>query len=187
MPVAIEKTTGKIGVSLLNETFPVQLAGDSTHYQHIWNTILAFTRPAEKDRIDIDAPILLDIPNTLRVNGLPANTKYVRIGNDTTFLNYSALNSQFATGRFTPNESGWLALHDFPDIEINVSKTSSSLSIAAMRQFVQSNERYHSKLAETTVGSTESINGVSKKLPDWFWFGLILFCFAAVWIEGKLH
>jgi hypothetical protein len=187
MPVAVEKTTGKIGVSLLNESFPLQLSGDSVHYQHIWNTILAFTRPAEKDRIAIDAPILLDIPNTLRMNVSNTNLKFVRIGNDTTFLSYSALNSQSGTGRFTPNESGWLALHDFPDIEMNVSKTSPSLSIAAMRHFIQSNERYHSKLAETTVRSTELANGVRKKLPDWFWFGLILVCFTAVWIEGKLH
>jgi hypothetical protein len=186
IPVVVEKTTGKIGVSLLNETFPLQLAGDSTHYQHIWNTILAFTRPAEKDRIDIEAPVMLGIPTMLKMNGVPGRPKLVRIGNDITFLNYSALNSQSATGRFVPNESGWLALRDYPDIEINVQKTSPSLSIATMHHFVQSKERYHSELAETTVRNAESINAVSKKLPDWFWFGLMMVCFTAVWIEGKI-
>ncbi|MEO6285866.1 MAG: hypothetical protein ABIN80_28855 [Dyadobacter sp.] len=186
LPVAIEKTTGKIAVSLLNETFPLQLAGDSTRYQHIWNTILAFTRPAEKDRINIEAPVLLGIPTLLKIDGLAEHPKMVKIGNDTTFLGYSALNSQSATGRLTPTESGWIELRDYPGIEIHVQKTSPSLSIATMHHFVQSNERYHSKLAETTARNTESIYGISQKLPDWFWFGLILICFAAVWIEGKI-
>ena len=44
-PVAVEKTTGKVAVSFLNETFPTLLNGDSISYGNIWTSVIAAIHP----------------------------------------------------------------------------------------------------------------------------------------------
>jgi hypothetical protein len=186
IPVAIEKTTGKIGVSLLNETFPLQLAGDSLHYQNIWNTVLAFVRPSGKSNLEIQAPVIRGVSTALEMNGLPARPKFTRIGKDTAFLNYSAMNVQSAEAVFSPQESGWVTLPGYDDTEIYVENNFSLQYAFTMRALIRSSDFYHHKLSETSGNQKNPINGVPKKLPDWAWFAWVVICLAAVWIESKL-
>jgi hypothetical protein len=49
-PVAIQKTATKIGLSLISETFPLKLSGDSAAYERIWTSILTQLQPAFNDQ-----------------------------------------------------------------------------------------------------------------------------------------
>jgi hypothetical protein len=187
IPVAIEKTSGKVALSLLNQTFPLQLAGDSIRYQNIWNTILAFVRPSGKPGLTIQAPVMLGVRVQLKTNGLSDQMKRVTLGKDTVFLDYSAVNTRSATGNFLPQAPGWIAWNEEPGTEIYTEEHSPLHQIFATHDFIRASDFYQNKLTQAQGTQSKIINGIHKKLPDWAWFALIITFLAAVWIEGKLR
>jgi hypothetical protein len=65
LPVYIEKKEHKIGVSLMTETFPAKLSGDSVLYDRIWTEIMAaMSRP---DSLLVEGPVY-----AFQENGLPS-------------------------------------------------------------------------------------------------------------------
>nr|WP_295923303.1 hypothetical protein [uncultured Dyadobacter sp.] len=179
-PVLVEKTTGKIAVSLLNETFPLQLSGDSIAYGKVWNEILAWTRPASGPVIAWDAPVFKDLPVALHwnnFNGLPAS---VQIGSDTIGMTVSALNDRSATAYFRPRASGWLPVRDSLHTEVFAEDKSSVMQAAQMQDFVRSSNR------SNNANSADGQKTRSQRMPSWGWFALLMVCLTALWIEPKL-
>jgi hypothetical protein len=179
-PVVTEKTTGKIAVSLLNETFPMQLSGDSVSYGKLWNEILAYARPARASVIGWDAPVFESVPVTMHLNNFQTTPRSLTWGQDTIFTTTSALNSRSASATFIPHKSGWLALNDSLQTELYVQDYSPLRYAARMRHFIQSTQ-------ELNAGAgIKDETQPTRKFPDWVWFTWLMLCLAAVWVEPKL-
>ncbi|MCE7062012.1 hypothetical protein [Dyadobacter sp. CY343] len=179
-PVAVEKRGGKVAVSLLNETFPMQLAGDSVGYQKIWHKILAYLRPPQESNVNIVAPVIAGAKSHIEISNSKRN-KLVNWGSDSLFTTGSPFNEKTKNGIFIPSTVGWVALEDSLNTEVLVEKSSDYVKTAQVRDFVAAYERQLSGL-ERTKGKIKSIH---TRLPDWFWFTLILICFTALWVEAK--
>lgn len=189
-PVYVQKNSGKIGVSLLNETFPLLLNGDSLAYEQVWNRIIAAVRPVPKVNVVSQAPVFRHVRTDIEINDFPANPKMLSVGSDTVYLNYSAINTQSGRGSFDPQESGWLPIHDVPPLEMYVARGKSGdeeFDIKATETFLKKYNGLRSKRIDDMPGNGQLSNaGVKQKLPAWVWLALILVCLSAVWIERKV-
>lgn len=179
-PVVTEKTNGKIAVSLLNETFPLQLSGDSIVYGKVWNEILAYTRPAQASVTRWDAPVVENVPVTLHLNNFQPVPQSLTLGRDTISTVISALNERSATATFLPVQDGWLALHDSLQTELYVQDYSPLRYASRMQHFIHSTQK-----TDATAGPKDDA-GATRKLPGWAWFTWLMLCLAALWIEPKL-
>lgn len=188
-PFAVLKTTRNIGISLLNETFPLQLAGDSLAYQKIWNVLMASIRPLSKSNIELTAPVFQGLKSQVDLNNFQKQVQMLGIGTDTLFPVTSALNPRSANAIFKPVKSGWIALNDTLQTEVYVEDQLVNMeryNTALIRDFVKSYNIYREKLTANALGPNTKTNGVHRKLSDWMWFGLLMCCLLAVWIESKL-
>jgi hypothetical protein len=181
-PVLAEKANGRIVVSLLNETFPLQLAGDSVGYQRIWNEILALARPVPDSNASWTAPLVKGIQHELRWNNFPKLPASVRIGNDTVFSTPSALNSASVTASFRPFESGWVKVSEPEEAEMYVQETSGFVNALRMEELVKSAKPLNARVADVAKLPAKT----PIRLPDWAWYAILMVVFAAVWIEQKL-
>jgi len=179
-PVITEKTTGKIAVSLLNETFPMQLSGDSIAYGKVWNEILAYARPAQAPVIEWDAPVFRNVPVTVHLNNFRPVPRFLTVGKDTVSTVTSALNDRSASAAFLPARSDWQSLHDSLNTEVYVQDYSPLRYASRMQHFIQSTQELSS--ATGMKGNWVS----TRKLPGWAWFTWLMLCLAALWIEPKL-
>ena len=179
-PVAVEKRAGKVVVSLLNETFPMQLSGDSVGYQKVWSQILAYLRPAQENGIDIVAPVIAGSQIQIELNNVKPDTNLLKWGADTLFATPSAFNENAKKGALIPATSGWIALVDSLNADVFVEETS-DFANTQVRDFVNTYDTQLSRLN----GDRESSKSVTARLPDWFWFALLVACFGALWIEAK--
>ncbi|KAA0992492.1 hypothetical protein [Dyadobacter aurulentus] len=180
-PVAVEKRTGKVAVSLLNETFPMQLAGDSMGYQKVWGQILAYLRPVQENGIGIVAPVIAGSQNQIELNNVKPGGNLLKWGADTLFTAPSPFNENAKNGALIPATSGWISLGDSLNAEVFVEETSDFAGTSQVRDFVNAYENQLSGLK----GDRENLKGVTARLPDWFWLALLITCFAALWIEAK--
>ncbi|MCF0052879.1 hypothetical protein LXM25_22600 [Dyadobacter sp. LJ53] len=188
-PVAVEKARGKVGVSLLNETFPLQLTGDSATYQSVWDAVLAPVLPVIGNNVEVEAPLLEGIHADIALNGFSKMPEFLKVGSDTLFTKTSSLNNKSATIRFKPTESGWLRSDDSLNMEVYVEnrKTENRVSqTARLIDFIKSHNHLQTKLKNKSALSSHHERGVRKELSDWMWFSLLMGCFLTVWIERKL-
>lgn len=189
-PVAVERATGKIGISLLNETFPLQLSGDSVAYRNIWNAILATIRPPAKAHVEITAPIFRGLNSQIVFNNFPKPIELFQIGADTLFPQHSVLNARTAFATFKPTETGWIASTDSLGVEVFVEEQANDVNLGKvekLRDFVSSYSKMRQKLSTGAAESSQGHNGVKRKLGEWMWFGLLMCCLLAVWIESKIR
>ena len=184
-PVAVERVKGSVAVSMLSETFPLMLAGDSVTYQTVWSNIIASVHPASKNNLDVNAPVYEDVQNVLKLNNFSKKPETILMGNDTIFLNYSAMNGASSDGGFRARQTGWLILSDSLKSETYVEKPCGRQSLAKLKDFVRSYAFAQNQLQYAKTDTVLS-QGVKKKLPDWAWLVLLVFCFTAVWVENKL-
>lgn len=179
-PVIIENTTGKIAVSLLNETFPMQLSGDSIGYGKVWNEIVAYARPAQASVIGWGAPVFENVPVTVHLNNFQPVPRFLVPGQDTISTTTSALNERSASASFLPGQKGWLALQDSLQTELYVQGYSPLRYASRMQHFIQSTQQQ-----PAAAGATDDAPA-TRKLPGWAWFTWLILCLAALWIEPKL-
>lgn len=186
-PVAIEKTTGKVAVSLLNETFPTLLNGDSISYDNIWTSAIAAIHPAYQSNVELNSPLYKGFKGDLKFNNLINNPVSMVLGADTVKLNYSAINKQSADASYIPSESSWLTLSD--DSEINVTDSldfNDYYKSKVIDQFVKSRLTLQSDLNDVvrdTDQTTQHLN--ESRISDWIWFLMFILCFSALWLEPK--
>ncbi|MCF2495034.1 hypothetical protein [Dyadobacter chenhuakuii] len=189
LPIAVERIRGRVGVSLLNETFPLQLAGDSAAYQKVWDAILAPVVPATTNNIQVQAPLFEGVDTEVTLNGFSNLSNFIKIGSDSVFLSTSPINEGSAKAFFKPTEIGWISSRDSLKMEMFVENQATAgdlYNTARLTNFIKIYNSLQKKLRNETGISSQHANEVKQKLPDWMWFALIIVCFLAVWVERKL-
>lgn len=179
-PIVIRKTSNKIGISLLNETFPLKLSGDSLNYSKIWSGILQQLSPSFENNVEIEAPVFQDVDNEILLNNFTKNPTKIKVENDTVSAENLVVNPSSYSTKYIFRKPDWQPLGD--SLEVFVENADSRLARAKnLENFMQnrSNENF-----QTTNSQTQTI---STQLPDWLWFLIIFMAFAALWIESKLN
>ncbi len=179
-PVAVQKTGGSVGLSLLNETFSLKLSGDSLAYGKIWSGILRALNPALEGNISAEAPLWQDTRSTFALNKFPQIINDLSVSQDTVFAKPSSLNTITSSADYIFRKSGWQPFQD--SLEIYVEEGGSAVSKAAQ---IAEALRAHS-LMETNQTTTAS-QVFANQLPDWAWMLLLLLCLTALWVEPKLR
>jgi hypothetical protein len=179
-PVAIQRNFGKIGVSLLNETFPLKLSGDSLTYGKIWTSVFQQLQPSFQDNIEVSAPIFQDTKTNISLNNRSIAGNDLKIANDTIQVENSAINALSSETDFAFRKTGWQSLQD--SLEVFVEDNTTNLSrTKQINDLLIAQSKYNSN-NQTNLSQT-----LTAKLPDWLWFLLIFACLTAVWIEPKLQ
>ncbi len=169
LPVTYQKKGGKVGVSLLNETFPLKLSGDSIQYNRVWTEMLALFLPSDSGAIHIQAPVFKDVSSEVIMNQYSKGFLYPN--SDTLALSTSVVNIQQKSGNYIFRDAGWQELND--SLQVFVEDTNSE---AYLKQWLKTNK---------SQSSTAGIE--TRTVPDWLWFVLILLCLAALWVEPKVR
>ncbi|MPR34069.1 hypothetical protein [Salmonirosea aquatica] len=115
-PVAVWNKVGKVGVSLLNETFPLKLSGDSVAYARIWNTVLAQVQPPSGSGVLADAPLFKGLAGRFSLNMDAEIPTRFPVGQDTVVLQTSPLNQQVAETNYLFGQSGWIGAGDSAEV-----------------------------------------------------------------------
>lgn len=181
-PVAVQRGSGRVGISLLSETFPLALSGDSVAYSRIWTAVLARLSPTDEPTIQADAPVYSRLPQEITViNPLPNRPATLQIGSDTVQLTPSPLNEGASTGRATFPKSGWHPIQDSLGLYIDSLRADNPLAKRAeVAQFLLAHAQHQSpdKLPDRVT---------TAQIPDWVWLLLLIGCFTALWVEPKVR
>lgn len=172
-PIAIQKKTGKVGISLLNETFPLMLSGDSLTYARIWQSAFQALNPTFDNNIEVNAPIFQDVKEDISLNSSSWQSK-LNIEDDTIKTTQSAINPASAKAIYTFRKTGWRPFQD--SIEVYVETNQSSLGKAnLLKPYLKSDAN--------SVGSEQKLQVF---LPEWAWFLIILLILVGLWVEAKV-
>lgn len=178
-PVAVQQTpTGRVGISLVNETYPLALSGDSLTYASIWTAVLARLYPNETNALFANAPFYNRMAQPIRLTyaGKTSLTT-LRTGPDTLALNPVPLNEITFAGTYLPGKAGWQTVADSVEAFSNGRLTDPAFQRETVRRFVHAHAHSNSKASQKPVAQT---------VPNWLWLTLLLIVFSALWIEPKL-
>ena len=184
-PVFVQQTAGRVqpgrvGVSLLSETFPLALSGDSTTYARLWTAVLARLSGAETNEVQVDAPLIQGLNQPITINNPTRRLTTLRVGADTLRLIPSPLNQLSASGHGLFPAAGWQLVQDTLALYVEASQPAKPLvSRARLDRFLLAHQQFGPSATASTPSPTTQI-------PDWVWFALILLCFTALWLEPKL-
>jgi len=178
-PVAVQKVGGRVGISLLNETFPLKLSGDTLTYHKIWSSILQLLKSPTENNIDAIAPLWKDTKSVFVLNNFEQPIRELTLANDTTPLKQSALNSLTSTTNYRFRKTGWQPFQDSLEVYVE-DKPSAASKVRQIQEIIKAHE------AQTAIQEADSPQAFTESLPDWAWSVLLLACFTALWIEPKL-
>ena len=179
-PISIQKKVGKVGLSLLNETFPLKLSGDSLGYSRIWASVFQQLNPPSQDNVIVQAPVFANTQTPIVLNNLSTVANTLTIANDTTQLSQSAVNPLSFSANYIFRKTGWQSFQD--SLSIFVEEKNSTLQ---QSETIQATLRAHQRFEAVSTLSTAQT--ISATLPDWLWFVLIILGLAALWLEPKLN
>ena len=184
-PVAIQPVAGHVALSLLTETFPLRLGGDTLAYNRLWLSVLAQLRPQSTNNFTVEAPVCQHVPVVIDLNNPTSSPTTIRLGNDTVTLHPTPLNARSWTGIARPAQPGWQPLQDTLVVYVYPSETpkTGAVNQLAQRQKIAAVARAHRRY--DTKRPIEA-RFVEKEIPDWTWFILIIVALTALWIEPKL-
>jgi hypothetical protein len=182
-PVAVEYMSSRVGVSLLNETYPTKLGGDSLAYSTLWKKLLAPLQPPTTNNLLADAPIIPNQPTDIRANNAVQQLNKLRLGRDTLRLLPDPLNPTSATATYRFGRAGWQTLAD--SVELYVEDSTSFVSVAN-RQRVSALLRAQTGNLHSPASSKQTVRLQTHRLPGWAWGLLLLACLTALWIEPKV-
>lgn len=173
----ISVSNKRVGITLISETYPLLLSGDSITFRQIWGSVLQFLQPIQKNNIEIAAPIVRDLWTNIKFNNSENASEIFRIPNDTIFTNISPINSNTRIGKYVFRQTDWQKIND--SLEVFVEVTSAPyLSYKQTKSIINS---YDSKMTADSSLSNHRI----EILPDWLRLLLCFILFIAVWIEAK--
>ncbi|WP_057939798.1 hypothetical protein [Algoriphagus resistens] len=176
---AMQQTgNAKVGVSLLGETFPLKLAGDSLRYEEIWQEILGAMLPQESGSVGIKQPAFAGMQAEIWVNRENYEEDFVNIDSDSIFLQPSLVNPFSKTGKFVNLDSGWVSMEDSLAFYSYAADAWPSLRAKKLRADLL---KSHEKL-EALSDNVPS----QKRVSDWFWLGLFLLSLTMIWLEPKV-
>ncbi len=179
-PMAVWNKAGKVGVSLLNETFPLKLSGDSVAYAKVWNTILALVQPPLASTVTADAPFFKGLTGQISLNTVGDLPEQIKVGANTIALPPSPLSERSATTDYIFSQSGWTSVAD--SIEVFVEDSTSVLFLTRRMSDYMSAQRDARFSAVDPGAKTQR----RQKVEDWVWFALFVASCTALWVEPKL-
>ncbi|MBO0929950.1 hypothetical protein [Fibrella aquatilis] len=184
-PVAVQPSTGRVALSLLTETFPLRLSGDSVAYNRLWLSILAQLQPTSTNNLTIEAPVYQHLPAEITLNNPTVVPARLRIGNDTINLRPAPLNTRSWTGTIRPAQPGWQPLQDTLAVYVYATEPNraGALGPLSQRQKTAAVALAHRRY---DVSRPAEARFVEKELPDWAWFILITSLLVAIWVEPKV-
>ncbi|CCH51439.1 hypothetical protein BN8_00363 [Fibrisoma limi BUZ 3] len=179
-PVAVQQGAGKVGLSLISETYPLKLSGDSVTYDRIWTAILALLQPAGVNNVIVDAPAIAGLPTGVRLNNVPTRPATLAVSRDTAVLAYSPLNGLSAQATYRFNRPGWHTIQDSLAVyAYDPQRVGSVAGNQLLNQYVRVHAAYQSGREVT-----EAV--IDNSVPNWVWLVLLLTCLTALWLEPKL-
>nr|WP_299423222.1 hypothetical protein [uncultured Emticicia sp.] len=173
-PIAIQKKTGKVGISLLNETFPLMLSGDSLTYARIWQSAFQALNPSIDNNIEVNAPIFQDVKKEIVLNSSILQKK-LNLENDTIKTTPSAINPATSRTTYTFRKTGWQPFQD--SLEVYVESNQSTLAKTNLI-------KPYLKADAISVSSEQKLQVF---LPEWAWFLIILLILTGLWVEAKVR
>lgn len=180
-PAAIQKMGGKVGISFVNETFPLKLSGDSLTYDAFWSSMLQVLTPVQESTVSAVAPLWKDVRSSFVLNTFPQPVSSVSVAGDTVSTQPSALNARTFTTEYIFRKTGWQPFQDSLEVYVE-----SEESAVAKTLRLQETLRVHDQSAKVNTPTAES-TVITSKLPDWAWMLLFLLCLTALWVEPKVR
>lgn len=171
-PVSFQKNGAKVAVSLLNETFPARLSGDTLTYSEIWTEITTGLCDSDSLRTRVQAPVFKDVPVQF---SLHTPETAVWPDQDTLYLRPSPVNPAKKIGDYTFTTTGWNTLK--PLGEIYVEDSTAFAAAARWKNWVKANNTLLETGASPAIGP----------LPATLWFWAFFLCLAALWVEAKFR
>lgn len=168
----------KVGVSLLGQTFPIKLAGDSLRYQEIWQKILGEMLPRQSGGVELTQPVFTGMMTEILANQEKFEEDFIFIESDSVYFQQSLVNAFSKTVDFVSLDSGWISIGDMLEMYSYPSSEWSSLKSAKQRADFLSDH----------TGNTNrtQVSAVENKISDWLWFGMFLLVLALIWLEPKV-
>ncbi|GAB3015721.1 hypothetical protein [Spirosoma pulveris] len=183
-PIAVQRSNrglaGRIGMSLLSETYPLSLSGDSVGYNRVWTAVLARLSSADKPTIQVNSPVYGGLQQEILTNNSMESARQLIIGPDTVTLRQTPFNERSASGLSLFRQTGWQSVQDSLALFVNARSQTDPI---ANRQTVSRFILAHAQAQSTAVQHDRT---TTTRVPDWVWLVLFLGCFTALWIEPKL-
>lgn len=201
LPVHFQKNGAKVAVSLLNETFPARLSGDTLTYGEIWSDILAALPATDSAKVRVSAPVFKDFPAELT---LQTKENHISPDNDTLSLLSSLVNPVKKSGDYTFSATGWKSLHQVAlhpagshpveghPVGIHSAGSSPAEDHLISEVYVEDSPlasavRWKSwRRANSSLLRSET-SPFTRPVSVGIWFWAFLLCLAALWIEAKFR
>ncbi len=178
-PIAVQRTSGRVGVSLLSETYPVSLSGDSVTYNRVWTAVLARLSTSDKNSVQVNAPLYSGLLQTVVVNNTNSASSPLIIGQDTLALVKSPTNERSVTGRSLFRQAGWQSVQDSLAVYVNARNPNDPIAEWQLVNRFMLAHIQHNPVSEPLVRTT------TVQVPNWVWLLLLIGCFTALWVEPK--
>lgn len=188
--VQYRKGAGQVGVSLVTETFPLALGGDSLAYQQYWATLLtALAKPQEaRARVQLASLLPPSAGQPLTFTSAPQPVQaFYRLADDTLPTEALASPSGLLPGSFTSQvpalKEGWYQIQTASDsagsIYVHGEKAWQTLKLQQQQQALLRSVKAHSAALAGDFPLQES-------MPQWPFFLLFVLSTGFLWLEEKL-
>lgn len=177
---------GKVAVQLLNETYQLRLAGDSTAYANIWSDLITLTSRQKITNTDIsiidEFPYHPGEPLNLRVITNEEKPKLYYEGQIVPLLE-DVLIDNIWSATIRPQKTGWnsVQLNDSTQYEFYVSDKE---EWSALKQQQQLN-LHQAETVEPNYSSHEKVSGY-EDIPSYLFYLTFLLSMAFLWLAPKL-
>jgi hypothetical protein len=181
--VAYQKVgQNKIGVSLLESTFPLALQGDSVAYAAVWEEILSAMRPTNEGvYFQINQPIFKDlITDEWKINTPIDVSDLLQIGEDSVYLTRSAVNPHTYAGKWKAGKEGWISFAD--SLEMYIYGQEKEFSTVQQNRLISNFLQYRKEILAQTQPHQYKV-----EISDWWWFALVIFAAAMLWVEPRIQ
>ncbi|RYC70907.1 hypothetical protein [Spirosoma sordidisoli] len=188
-PVAAQRITARgasaqspparVAASLLSDTFPLALSGDSLTYTRIWTAILALTYPTNETQLQADAPLIRGIAEPVQLNNTSRLLSALLAGPDTVRLATAPLNNRSVQGDYRPTVAGWQPVSDSLALFVREPVPGDPVgSRARVRQLMLAH-------ADSSAGAGANSPTTSETIPSWVWLAAFILVLGILWVEPK--
>ncbi|WP_194775728.1 hypothetical protein [Pararhodonellum marinum] len=177
--VAFQRSgSGKVGLSLYQETFPWKIEGDSLRYDAFWSEVLIQLRKPPSHQVALQAPVFPKTKIELEIYSDSLAAEALSIGNDTVYFSPDWLNPHKQASTWIPDQSGWVKVAEEMEIYVEESE--------AYASHQQSSILAHT-LQEISIHQTAETKTLTRRLPDAFWWISFLVVLSLLWLEPKIR
>ncbi len=168
-PVSFQKNGATVAVSLMNETFPVRLRGDTLMYNEIWGGVLSALETSDTTKVRVPAPVFRDMPASVTLH---TARNLLPIEDDTLFLKASPVNPLKKTGKFIFPRAGWHSLPGVGEVWVEDAPVIPGI-------------QWENWLKANGIYSKGEVFPFDREISATLWFWLFLLFLTALWAETK--